>query len=62
MEEVREIYNTISEYVLNPDFFTDLLKVGTGILVVGSAYCLYGIGKIMVETNKTLKDLEEKLK
>jgi len=62
MEEIRQIYQTISDYVTNPTF----LKVATGVMVIGTAICFgYSIKLIKminrIGKKEESKGLEEKL-
>lgn len=60
MEEIRQIYNTISDYVINPAF----LKATAGILVVGGAICFGYSIKLLADIRKMgkeMKGLEQRL-
>ena len=64
-EELKEIYDTISNYVLN----TTALRVMTGMLVTGGIYCMYRSVKLLrdirqidcSDLEQDNSDLEEKL-
>ncbi len=57
MEEFRQLYNTISDYLTNPI----VLYVATGALFSGGVACLYFAGKV-IKNMKRKSKLEEGLK
>ena len=48
MEEIREIYQTVSDYILSPVF----LGVGVGLFMTGSAICLSSSAYIIKKVRK----------
>ena len=58
MEEFRQIYNTISDYVTNPT----VLKVASGVLAGAGIACFYLAGRILKSIIIEESGLEKNLK